>query len=61
MRSLPFAGSALLVLQLATVSAVRANEPPRSPEVTTMAEAETAIEKITLRVHGMMKSRSGAT
>ena len=41
-----------MVLQLATVSAPEANEPPRSPEVTAMAEAETAIEKITLRVHG---------
>ena len=50
-----------MVLQLATVSALGANEPTRPLEVTTMAEAETASETITLRVHGMMKSRSGAT
>ena len=56
-----FAGSVVLALQLVTVSALGASETSRSSEVTTMAEAETAIETITLRVHGMMKSRSGAT
>ena len=57
----PFAGSALLALQLVTVSALGASEISRASNVTTMANAETATETITLRVHGMMKSRSGAT
>ena len=61
MRSLPSAGWAVLTLHLLVVSAPGATELPRSSEVVIMAEAETATETITLRVHGMLKSRSGAT
>ena len=60
-QPLRFAGSALLALQLVTVSALGASETSRASDVSTMAEAETATKTVTLRVHGMMKSRSGAT
>ena len=61
MKLLRIAGSALLALPLLAMFPSGASEPSRSSEVTTMAEAETATETIRLRVHGMMKSRSGAT
>ena len=61
MRSLQFAGSALLALQMMTVAAPAAPEPPPSLEEITIVEAQAARESITLRIHGMMKSRSGAT